>query len=150
MHLATRGNNKILHTPPPYINISEDIIPCLTRRTLAQLRTNKSHFLKSYLHKGDAKSNPLPLWPLCNTHTHDTHHLFYCSHIRTTLSPLDLGTDPARMTAQLTRWTETLAGGPQAGTSDSPTNNDKGVGRQQQQHGDSLEPCGTSVLTLHL
>ena len=58
--------------------------------------------------------------PLCNINTHDTHHLFNCTHIRTTLSPLDLWTDPAGVTALLARWTEKLAGGPQTGTSDSP------------------------------
>ena len=50
-HLATRGHNKILRTPPPHTSSSEEILPRLTRRTLAQLRTNKSPFLKSYLHK---------------------------------------------------------------------------------------------------
>ena len=119
-HLATRGNNKILRTPPPHIISSEEILPRLTRRTLAQLITNKSPFLKSYLHKVDAKSLPSPLCPLCNTHTHDTHHLFNCTHIRTPLSPLDLWTDPAGVTALLARWIVKLAGGPQAGTSDSP------------------------------
>ena len=86
----------------------------------AQLRTNKSPFLKSYLHKVDAKTHPSPLCPLCNIHTHDTHHLFNCTHIRTTLSPLDLWTDPAGVTALLARWTEKLAGGPPTGTSESP------------------------------
>ena len=57
MHLATRGYNQILRTPPPHISCSEEILPCLTRRTLAQLRTNKSPFLKSYLPKVDAKSH---------------------------------------------------------------------------------------------
>ena len=80
----------------------------------------KSPFLKSYLHKVDAKTHPSPLCPLCNIHTHDTHHLFNCTHIRTTLSPLDLWTDPTGVTALLARWTEKLAGGTQAGTSDSP------------------------------
>ena len=47
MHLVTRGNNKILRTPPPHTSSSEEILPHLTRRTLAQLRTNKSPFLKS-------------------------------------------------------------------------------------------------------
>ena len=42
------------------------------------------------------------------------------NHIYTTLSPLNLWTNPAGMTALLVRWTEKLAGGPQAGTSDSP------------------------------
>ena len=45
-HLATRGNNKILRTPPPHISSSEERHPRLTRRTLAHLRTNKSPFLK--------------------------------------------------------------------------------------------------------
>ena len=119
-HLATRGNSKILGTPPPHISSPEEIIPRLPRRSFAQLRTNKSPFLKSYLHKVDAKSHPSPLCTLCNTHTHDIHHLFNCTHIRTTLSPLDLLTDPAGLTALLARWTKKLAGGPQAGTADSP------------------------------
>ena len=93
-HLATRGNNKILRTPPPHISSSEEILPRLIRRTLAQIRTNKSPLLKSYLHKVDVKSHPSPLCPLCNTHSHDTHHLFNCTHIHTTLSHLDLWTDP--------------------------------------------------------
>ena len=81
MHLATRGNNKILHTPSPHISSSEEILPHITRRTIAKLRTNKSPFLKSYLHKVDAKTHPSPQFPLCNTHTHDTHHLFNFTHI---------------------------------------------------------------------
>ena len=40
-HLATRGNNKILRTPAPHISSSEEILPRLTCRTLAQLRTNE-------------------------------------------------------------------------------------------------------------
>ena len=71
-HLATRGNNKILRTPPPHTSSSEERLPRLTRRTLAQLRTNKSPFLKSYLHKVDAKTHPSPLCPSV-TSTHTTH-----------------------------------------------------------------------------
>ena len=118
-HLATRGNNKILRTPPPHISSSEERLPRLTRRTHAQLRTNKSPFIKAYLHKVDDKTYPSTLCPLCNIHTHDTHHLFNCTPIHTTLSPLDLWTDPAGMTALLARWTEKVAGRPQVGTSDS-------------------------------
>ena len=69
---------------------------------------DEEHFLKSYLHKVDTNSHPSRLYPLCNTH-----HLFNFTHIHTTLSPLDLWTDPAGVTAL-------LAGGPQAGRSDSP------------------------------
>ena len=54
-HLATRGNNKILRTPQPHISRSEERLPRLTRHTLSQRRTYKSPFLKSYVHKVDAK-----------------------------------------------------------------------------------------------
>ena len=124
-HLATRGNNKILHIPPPHISSSEEILPHLTRRTHAQLRTNKSPFLKSYLHKVDAKSHPSLLCPSVTF----AHHLFNCTHIHTTLSSLDLRTDPAGVTALLARWTEKLFGGPQGGRSDSPTNKGHGSGQ---------------------
>ena len=80
-HIATRGNNKLLRTPPLHISSSEKILPRLTRRTIAQLRTNKSPFLKSYLHQVNTKSHPSPLFHLYNTHSHDTHHLFNCTHI---------------------------------------------------------------------
>ena len=52
---------------------------------------------------------------VCNTHTHDIHHLFDCTHIRTTLSPLDLRTDPAGVMELLARWRDKLGGGPKAG-----------------------------------
>ena len=127
-HLATRGNHEILRTPPPHISSSEEILPRIARRALAQLRTNKSPFLKSYLHNVDAKSHRSPLCPLCNTYKHDTHHIINFTHIYTRLSPLDLWTDPAGVTALLARWTEKLAGGQQAGTPDSPTGKGHGSG----------------------
>ena len=49
-------------------------------------------------------------------------------NLLTTLSPLDLWTDPSGVTALLARWTEKLAGGPQTGTSDSPTSKGHGSG----------------------
>ena len=72
-HLATRGNNKILRTPPPHTSSSEERLPRLTRRTLAQLRTNKSPFLKSYLHQVYAK-----------THDDDDIHHHYAPSITST------------------------------------------------------------------
>ena len=119
-HLATRGSNKILRTHTPHIINSEEILPRLTRRILAQLRTNKSPLLKSYIRKVDAKSHQSPLFLLCNTHILNTYHLFNWTHIHTTLSSRDLWTDPAGVTALLARWTEKLAGGPKAGRSDTP------------------------------
>ena len=89
-------HNKILHTPPPHISSYEEILPRITRRTLAQLRTNKSPFLNhiytrsmpNHIHHHYAPS-------VTPTHT----HVFNC----TTLSPLDLWTDPTRVTALLAR-----------------------------------------------
>ena len=139
-HLATRCNNNILRTPPPSlpdIICSEEILARPTRRTIAKLRTNKSPFLKSYVYKVDVKSHVSPLWPFCKTHTHNTHHLFNCTHVNTKLSPLDWWTNPAGVTALLARWKERLSGRPQAGSSDSPPHQlarINGVGRQQQQH----------------
>ena len=131
-HLATRGNNKTLRTNPPYISSSEEILPPISRRTLPQVKTNKPPFLKSYLQKVDAKLHPSTLCPLCNTHIHNPHHLFNSNHIRTTLLPLDLWTNPTGVTALLARWTEKLAGGPQAGRSDPPLSHARaiGVGKQ--------------------
>ena len=54
-HLATRNNNKILHT---HISSSEEIHPRITRHILPN--SNISHILKSYLHKVDAKTHPSP------------------------------------------------------------------------------------------
>ena len=108
-HLATRGNNKILCTPPSHISSSEEILSRLNRRRLVQLRTNKSPFLISYLHKVDAKSHPS--------------HIINCTHIRSTLSP-------ARLIALLVSWSEKLADGPQAGrTPPPPLERVIGVGR---------------------
>ena len=122
-HVATRDNNKILRTHPPYIFSSEYRLPRLSHRTLALLRTNKSPFLKSYLHKVDAKSHSSPLCPLCKIHRHNT-HLFNCTHIRTTLSSLD---------GVRHGWPEKkLTGGPHVERWDSPPpplSRVKGVGR---------------------
>ena len=121
--LVTRVNIKILRSPPPHICSSEEILP---RLTLAQLGTNKSPFLKSYLHKVDAKTHPSPLCP-CNTHIH---HLFNCTNIRTTLSPLDLWTDHSGVTALLARWTEKL----EHKREDRTLRTSKGRERGRQQH----------------
>ena len=132
LHLATRGNNRILRTPPPHIISSEEILPRITHRTFVQLRTNKSPFLKSYLHKVDTKSHSSPICPVCITLMQNTRHLFNCTHIHTTL---DLWTDHAGVIALLARWMEKLAGGPQTRRFDSPPPplaKGMGLGRQQQ------------------
>ena len=82
---------------------SEEILPRITRRTLAQHR-QINHPSSNQIY---TKSTPkhihhhyAPYVILTHT-TQDTHHLFNCTHIRTTLSPLDLWTSPAGVTALL-------------------------------------------------
>ena len=89
-HLAERDNNKILRTHLPQVSSTEENLSRHTRRTLSQLRTNKSNFLLSYLHKIDASTHPSPFCPLWRTHEHTAQHLFSCPQIRTTLSAMDL------------------------------------------------------------
>ena len=119
MQLATRDNNKILGTPLPHISSSEKILPRPTRRTFAQLR-KINHTSSKYTYIKLAQKHIHTPMPLYKTPKHGTHHIFNCTHIRTTLSHLDLWIDPAGVSALPTRWMEKLAGGTQAGRSGSP------------------------------
>ena len=94
-HLATRGNNKILRTPPPHT------LAALKRYFTASLVTplpnpeQINHPSLNHIYtKSTPKHNPSALCLLGNTHIHNTHHLFNFTHIRTTLSPLDMCTYP--------------------------------------------------------
>ena len=71
-HLATRGKNKILRTPPPHTSSSEERLPRLTRRTLAQLRTNNLHSSKHTYTKSTPKHIHHHYAPSA-TSTHTTH-----------------------------------------------------------------------------
>ena len=107
--LPCPDNNKILRTQ---VSSTEENLPRHRRRTLAQLRSNKSPFLLSYLLKIDASTHPSPLCPLCRIHEHTTQHLFSCSQIHTTLLALDLWRDPSGIAALLDDWREKLAANP--------------------------------------
>ena len=134
-----KRHNKILRTHPPQVSSTEENLPRHTRRTLAQLRTNKSSFLLSYLHKIDASANPSPLCPLCRTHEHTTQYLFSCPQICTTLSTLDLWRDPSGVAALLDDWQEKLAANPHKATETDSPNKQGGVGWQQQHKRDADE-----------
>ena len=118
-HLATRGNNNILRTPPP-TSSSEEILPA---SLVAPLPSSEQTNLPSSNHTY-TKSTPKHIhhhYAPSVTSTHTTHIISstaptYAPHCR----PWICGQDPAGVTALLSRWTEKLAGGPQAGTSDSP------------------------------
>ena len=85
-HLATRSNNKILRTPLPHISISEQILPRLTRHNIAQLRTNKSPFLKSYLQKSTPNHIHQHYAPSL-THTRHTSSLQLLPHTHHIVTP---------------------------------------------------------------
>ena len=63
-HLMQRNHNKLIHQHALKISPSELPLPRETRRTLAQLGTNKSPILISYLHKVDETRLPRE-WCLC-------------------------------------------------------------------------------------
>ena len=99
-------HNKILNTKPPPINPAEQSLPHNIRRIMAQLRTNKSPVLESYLHKITPDTHPSPTCSLCKQNTHDTTHLFNCPNLSTNLSPGDLWTDPVEVAGLLADWSD--------------------------------------------
>ena len=108
-HLSQRHPNKVINTQAPDISEKEQTLPRHTRRTLAQLRTNKSPFLISYKNKIDPTNYKSPNCPLCNQHPHDTKHLFQCTKIPTTLTPIDLWKNPIESAGLLATWEGALA-----------------------------------------
>jgi hypothetical protein len=66
-----KARNKVIDSIAPEIDKHEETLPRDTRRTLSQLRTNKSPVLFSYKHKIDPTNYPSPLCPLCKTENHD-------------------------------------------------------------------------------
>ena len=98
--------NKLIDDVVPEINSMEEALERDQRTRLAQLRTNKSPFPKSYLNKIDSKSYPSPLCPLCKIENHDTHHLFKCIKIPTKLNILDSWNDPCGSTELLDTWVQ--------------------------------------------
>ena len=113
-HTQNAPPNKILNTQAPEIHKDEQTLTHYMRRTLAQLRTDKSPLLRSYLHKISPDTHPTPLCPLCNQYTHDTLHLFNCNRIQTHLTPVDLWLRPVEAGALVTRWREELGEPPRS------------------------------------
>jgi hypothetical protein len=108
-YLADRLPNKILNEKPPTIDKSEESLSRKNRRILAQTRTNKSPLLFSYKHKIDPHTYPSSLCPLCNSHEHDSTHLFNCTQIPTHLTPMALWKNPVEATVLLEAWALRLA-----------------------------------------
>ena len=129
-HLATRGTNKILRIPPPHISSSEEILPRLTRRTLAQLRYENPSSNHTY-----TKSTPNHIhhhYSPFATHTRHTPSLQLQPHTHHTVTPgfVDRPRWSDGAAGQMERyagwWTKSgMIGLP-------PQTRVKGVGRQQQ------------------
>ena len=114
-YLATRGNSKIMRTPPPHISTSEEILPRLTRRTLAQLE-QINHPFSNHTYTKSTPNHINHYYAPFITLTYTTHiisstALTYAPHCH----PLICGRP-----VLLVRWTEKLGGGPPARRSDSP------------------------------
>ena len=108
--------------------------------TTTDIKTNIRHIHTSIvsIHLITRYNNKILRTPPPHISSSEDHHnasfvtLTYTTHIISstapTLSPLDLWTDPAGVTTLLARWTDKLAGGPQAGRSDPPHTTSKGQG----------------------
>ena len=106
--VSQRPPNKVLQDQTPSVSPAELLLSRETRRTLAQLRTNKSPLLVSYLFSIGDPRHPSPLCPLCLMHDHTSSHLFECKSLPTSLSSLDLWTNPDKVEPFLATWGERL------------------------------------------
>ena len=107
-YLHSRRPNKLTNNRAPPPNKTEQTLPRETRRQLAQLRTDKSPLLYSYLNKIDPTRHPTDTCPLCQTERHDTTHLFNCPTIPTSLTVEALWTSPVEVSGLLDRWREAV------------------------------------------
>ena len=143
-HLSQRPPNKVLQDQTPSVSPAELLLSRETRRTLAQLRTNKSPLLVSYLFSIGDPRHPSPLCPLCLMHDHTSSHLFECKSLPTSLSSLDLWTNPDKVEPFLATWGERLLAATRFRVLDSAGSTLVEWGRQQQQQHDIqyLNPWG--------
>ena len=103
-----RPPNKVLQDQTQSVSPAELLLSRETSRTLAQLRTNKSPLLVSYLFCIGDPRHPSPLCPLCLMHDHTSSHLFDCKSLPTSLSSLNLWTNPDKVEPFLATWGERL------------------------------------------
>ena len=106
-HLAEIPVHPLINIKPPDIHKSERNLSRKTRRTLAQLRAQKSPMLKEYLHNIGKEDDPM--CPLCRQTAHNTSHIFQCESVPTDLTPVDLWRRPVRVAELLQEWQTALA-----------------------------------------
>ena len=134
-HLSQRPPNKVLPYQTPSVSPAELLLSRETRRTLAQLRTNKSPLLVSYLFSIGDPRHLSPLCPLCLMHDHTSSHLFECKSLPTSLYSLDIWTNPDKVEPFLATWGGETVGCHMIRVLDSAGSTLVEWGRQQQQHG---------------
>ena len=105
-YLNSRQPSKLANNKAPPPNKIEQTLPRETRRQLAELRTDKSPLLYSYLNKIDPAKHPTDTCPLCTTKRYDATHLFNCPNIPTALTVGDLWTSLVEVSNLLGRWRE--------------------------------------------
>ena len=101
-HLLQRNHNKHQHAPK--ISPSELSLPRETRYTLAQLRTNKSPTLISYVHKVDETYHTSPLCPLCKktpTYHRPPIQLYTPIYLKQHTGPLDVSRESSPSAGQV-------------------------------------------------
>ena len=76
--------------------------------TMLSSQVVKSPLLVSYLFSIGDPRHPSPLCPLCLMHDHTSSHLFECKSLPTSLSSLDLWTNPDKVEPFLATWGERL------------------------------------------
>ena len=106
-HMESLPENTLIGRRPPEVNKEETTLPRETRRTLAQLRAQKSPMLKTYLQSIGANEDPL--CPLCEQAEHTSAHLFACPSVPTDLAPIDLWRQPVRAAELIKEWDRSLA-----------------------------------------
>ena len=84
--------NNVLQRIPPVISPDERRLPRSTRTTLAQLRSGYCPLLTSYMSRLDPSVKNE--WPLFESQSHDTAHLFSCAQKPTTLEATSLWENP--------------------------------------------------------
>ena len=148
-HLSQRPPNKVLQDQTPSVSPAELLLSRETRRTLAQLRTNKSPLLVSYLFSIGDPRHPSPLCPLCLMHDHTSSHLFECKSLPTSLSSLDLWTNPDKVEPFLATWGERLLAATWFRVLDSAGSTLVEWGRQQQQQDNCPQKNGKSMWMIY-
>ena len=84
------------------------LLPCLPCSCPTYLQqANRLDCSKGLRFAGDGcedRKNPSPLCPLCLMHDHTSSHLFECKSLPTSLSSLDLWTNPDKVEPFLATW----------------------------------------------